>query len=233
MVRYVKHIPGVEVSFTKGPREEMFIVGYDEALKQMTVRQTTKLDEIVDTVLTSTKSCKGLRGDAFSACVAEGVIDNVESMTDSKQELSRYRDKISFRLRNYTCADPEMETTTPIKSYSFKSEGKEFIIDSLLDTPHAKIWKSDNFISEEECEVIFLIINGQLIDWNIFLDPVRCWSNMVLPVFTEQQLQQKMDLASFQKIEKRSKQAMICTNIIRKRIPYCKLILVLNPQLYL
>ena len=156
MIRYVKHIPGVEVSFTKGPKEEMFIVGYDEGSKQMTVRQTTKLDEIVDTVLTSTKSCKGLRGDAFSSCIAEGVINDVESMTDSKQELSRYRDKISYRLRNYTCGDPEMETTDPIKSYTFKSDGKEFVVDSLLDLPHAKIWKSDNFVSDEECEVKLL-----------------------------------------------------------------------------
>ena len=141
------------MSFTKGPLEEIFIIGFDVEAKQLSVQQTTKVDEIADTVLQSTTNCKGLRGDDFSACMADGVLDRVETLKESKEELAGFYSAIASRLRNYTCADNEMESTQPIDQLAYKFGGKEYTIDTLLDTPHAKIWKSDEFISEEECKV--------------------------------------------------------------------------------
>lgn len=153
-MRYLKHIDGLEVPFTKGPREEIISIGYDELAKKMTVKQTTKFDEIMDTVKKTTKSCNGLRGDDFSTCVATGVLEDVNRLADSKSQLAKYRDMISSKLRNYTCADPEMDTTEPVSTYAYTSRGHEYNIDVLLDTPHAKIWKADDFVTDEECNIL-------------------------------------------------------------------------------
>ena len=153
--------------FTKGPREEVVTIGYDSTAKKMTVKQTTKFDEIMDKIKLSTETCSGLPDEEFTKCVADGVIDDVNRLTDSKSQLARYRDLISSRLRNYTCEDPEMESTTPLSTTVMKSSGKEIVVDTLLDTPHAKIWKSDEFITEDECKVTIglLATDGRICTW--------------------------------------------------------------------
>lgn len=152
-VRFLKHIPDVEVSFTKGPREEVVTIRYDPE-NGMTVRQTTKFDEIMETVKETTKACSDLSGDEFAACVANGVIDDVTKLTDTKSQIGKYRDQMSARLRNYTCVDEKMDTTEPIKSYKYAADGNEYFVDTLLDSSNAKIWMVNNFVSQEECRVL-------------------------------------------------------------------------------
>jgi len=80
-------------------------------------------------------------------------------ISDSQARLSRYRDAVSFRLRNYTCADASLGSSQPESYYSYtwtSPDGREvpYEIKVLLDTPHAKIWAVDDFATEDECDIL-------------------------------------------------------------------------------
>lgn len=156
LVRFLTPIEGAEARFAKGPREEVVTVTYDPDTNTMTAKQTTKFDEIMDTIKGATTSCgeSDLRGEAFSACVANAVIDDVNRLTDSKARLQKYRDAMSSRLRNLTCADDTMNTTKPIDTKKYEVDGKLYDAQVLLDLPGAKIWYIENFITDEECDVL-------------------------------------------------------------------------------
>jgi len=156
LVRFLTPIEGAETQFAKGPREEVVTISYDPATNTMTAKQTTKFDEIMDTIKAATKSCgQGeLRGEAFSTCVANGVIDDVNRLTDSKSRLEKYRNAMSSRLRNLTCADETMNTTKPIETKKYEVDGQVYEANVLLDLPGANIWYIDNFITDEECDIM-------------------------------------------------------------------------------
>jgi hypothetical protein len=110
---------------------------------------------VTDAVLDSTSTCADLRGQEYVTCVADGIFEDVNRVSDSKERVSKYWSSMVGRLRNYTCEDPNLESTEPISTYNFTSnDGKEMKIDTLLHMSHAKIWKIDNFISDEECDVL-------------------------------------------------------------------------------
>lgn len=141
-------------NFTKGPRDEVITITLDESSNNLEVKQTTKFDEVMDTINEATIACSSLRDTAFSKCVADGVIDDVTRMTDSKSRLTKYRDVISSRLRNYTCADETMETSEPENSHQVRIGPKTYNVDVMLDMKNAKIWVVEDFITPEECAVL-------------------------------------------------------------------------------
>jgi len=53
-------------------------------------------------------------GSEFSTCVANGIVEDVTRLTDSKATMSTYADLMSSRLRNYTCADDSLNSTEPV-----------------------------------------------------------------------------------------------------------------------
>jgi hypothetical protein len=46
----------------------------------------------------------------YAACIASDIHDTVERMELSRTKMTNYRNLMSERLRNYTCADPLMES---------------------------------------------------------------------------------------------------------------------------
>ena len=144
----------VQTRFAKGPREEVITISYDPVTNTMTSKQVTKFDEIMDTIKAATVSCDALRGDEFSACIATAVIDDVTRLTDSKTLLTKNRDLMSSRLRNYTCEDPKMNTSVPVSSYQFTYEKQTYDVDTMLDLSHSKVWVAHDFVSEDECEIL-------------------------------------------------------------------------------
>ena len=66
--------------------------------------------------------------------------------------------ELMLSLRNYTCADETMETSTPIKSYTKILQNKKYVVDVLLDASHSKIWVVDDFISPGDF-IIWLILS--------------------------------------------------------------------------
>jgi len=102
-----------------------------------------------------TKSCVHLRQmtEDYVACVADALQEEFVKASESKAKISYHRDIIATQLRNYTCHDDTMTTSEPILSYNFSFGDRNFEINSLYDTQTAKIWKSDNFVSPEECAI--------------------------------------------------------------------------------
>lgn len=153
MIKYLDPKREGSVTFAKGPREEVVTIGLDEN-NQLTVVQTTKFDELVDTINSLAKQCPRSNQDELSSCIANGIMSDFNKQSESKIRLTKYRDAIAYRLRNYTCADSTMKTTEPIKSYDVRIEGKNHKVNILLDMDHAKIWSVDNFITQNECDVL-------------------------------------------------------------------------------
>jgi hypothetical protein len=161
MCRFKDHIVGIEKTFVKNKKlEERIIVTFEAhtgfVFKRMKAKKhVSRYAELTDKIEVSAETCSGFRGESFVQCVADGVFEEVNQVSDSKDRLSKYQTSMAARLRNYTCEDSSLESTEAISSHSFTaSDGKELTIDVLLHTSHAKIWKVDNFISDDECEVL-------------------------------------------------------------------------------
>lgn len=181
MVRFKTHKPNVEAKFRKGRVAEEFVVTYDETRKKLAVKlQPTEKPEkrikkvpkevkaatkqlprhinssanLMDTISEATNYCSKFRGEEFSTCMASNIVDDITALTETKTQLSKFRDAMSFRLRNYTCADPSMRTSEAIASYDLSLADKDVKVEILLNKTHSKIWKVENFISDAECDVL-------------------------------------------------------------------------------
>ena len=153
MVKYLHDIDGTETEFTKGPKEEVITITADENRK-MSANQVTKYDEILMKVQNATQSCANFTGHSFDSCFAGGVVGDVIKLEETKSEITKYRNLMSDRLRNYTCLDDRMESSTPLSSKDVNINGKIYTVDMLFENGQAKIWTVDNFISDAECSVL-------------------------------------------------------------------------------
>ena len=129
------------------------------ASKSVTVgqmpRQINGSSNLADTINEATNFCQTLRGEEFTACMASNIIDDINQLTDTKTQLVKFRDAMSWRLRNYTCADDNMETSVPIYTYTTSLADMEDVhVKVLLNKTHSKVWTVDNFITDAECNVL-------------------------------------------------------------------------------
>lgn len=159
VVRFLKHIHGVEARFTKGPADETITVAFNERAGNITVRNHVAYGAAQRTLEDAAVHCDQLAGQHFVDCITQGALQEMSRISDSQARLSRYRDAVSFRLRNYTCADASLESSQPESYYSYtwtSPDGREvpYEIKVLLDTPHAKIWAVDDFATEDECDIL-------------------------------------------------------------------------------
>lgn len=154
-VRFVNEKFGKSVDFTKGPKEETVTVKFDRETKSLTVKQSTKYDEVKETIHSATsKSCLHLKGEGFAACVADSVITEISRVSDSRDNFKKYHGILSDRLRNYSCADETLETSPSINSYRIQLGDQPYDINVLLDETSAKIWYVDNLVTKEECDIL-------------------------------------------------------------------------------
>ena len=112
-VKYLHEIDGTECEFTKGPKEEVITITAD-ANRKMSSKQVTKYDEILMKVQNATQSCAKFTGHNFDTCFAGGVVGDVIKLEETKSEITKYRNLMSDRLRNYTCQDERMDILTSI-----------------------------------------------------------------------------------------------------------------------
>jgi hypothetical protein len=93
----------------------------------------------------------------FLPCMTTNIMNDITALSDAKTKLQQYSTLISGRLRNYTCIDESMQTSTPIYTYNttlqYRGMDREYEVNVLLDKNHSKIWTVDNFVSKEECDV--------------------------------------------------------------------------------
>ena len=153
MIKFFKSKQDVSAKFTKGPREEIVTVRFENGT--LTTRQTTKFDEIMESISTASSSCADVNTNEFGACIAQSVVDQIDSIVESKQILLKYRDNVAERLRNYTCADTSLKTTESVTTYPIELDnGRKLRAEVLLDEPASKIWYINNFITKAECDVL-------------------------------------------------------------------------------
>eukprot|EP01041_Mallomonas_annulata_P004235 gene4236-8428_t len=153
VVKFYKGLENVEAHFIKGNTDEELVVSHADS-GDLIVSKYDKGAKSRSSIKDATKACSHLRGQSFENCVAEGVYESVTTLTDSKEELIKYRDRMSDRLRNYTCADPKMESSLPIATRKISIQNKEYIMNTHFNTSHAKILSADNFITDEECAIL-------------------------------------------------------------------------------
>eukprot|EP00607_Mallomonas_marina_P004472 CAMPEP_0182438584 /NCGR_PEP_ID=MMETSP1167-20130531/85874_1 /TAXON_ID=2988 /ORGANISM="Mallomonas Sp, Strain CCMP3275" /LENGTH=385 /DNA_ID=CAMNT_0024632015 /DNA_START=222 /DNA_END=1378 /DNA_ORIENTATION=- len=141
------------VEFVKGPKEEVITVDVADNNKMYNIHQMTKSEELKENTRRVTSECMKEKTSSrdFTDCVTNKLSTKVQKMADDKEEIEKYRNLISARLRNYTCADPDMKTSTPISTHEFTVGGKTYDIQTMFNTSHAKIWAIENFLTDEEC----------------------------------------------------------------------------------
>jgi hypothetical protein len=107
-----------------------------------------------------TKYCHSSSNDSsqqFLPCMTTNIMNDITALSDAKTKLQQYSTLISGRLRNYTCIDESMQTSTPIYTYNttlqYRGMDREYEVNVLLDKNNSKIWTVDNFVSKEECDV--------------------------------------------------------------------------------
>lgn len=152
--KFLNHLPGTEVTFTKGPEEETFTITYDDETQQLAAVQSSSETEVIDMISKTIDNCNAKDDTALNKCITEAITEEIERILKTKSVMEDYRDKMSNKLRNYTCADPKMQNTEPLRTYQINHLDKRYAIKVLLEQDRAKIWTVDNFITENECKIL-------------------------------------------------------------------------------
>lgn len=76
----------------------------------------------------------------------------VNGLTSSIEMLTKSMHKVSYRLRNYTCDDESIPTSSPVSTHTYHWQGKPYLVQSLLNMSHAQVWLVDSFVTDSECD---------------------------------------------------------------------------------
>eukprot|EP01040_Poterioochromonas_malhamensis_P013026 gene13026-14285_t len=152
----------LETFFTKQLNDETVIVHYNEKTNNLTLTIPDEYDWLrkkIHKLVQTTCSSDNINNNEddkndFSSCIRENIALHVKHVHESKNNLRKFQDDISSKLRNYTCDDDNLSTTTPDYIYPMNIDGKSYDINVLLDLTHAKIWYVNNFITPEECDLL-------------------------------------------------------------------------------
>ena len=160
----------VEGEFSKGPDDEEVIVDLDHATSSFKIKQLTAVQKVKELISEKVDSCASQQSTLWksdpkelAACMSEALVDDVVKATTKAEKALTRATTIGDRLRNYTCDDPKMETSTPLSSYDMfvaasdpnhPDRRRRIRIDSLLDSDAAKIWIAHDFVTDEECRIL-------------------------------------------------------------------------------
>ena len=92
--------------------------------------------------------------DKYKKCFVDILKSNINKIKEEKEEIKYYRDNMSSKLHDYTCADPTLNTSEPISYSYFKMNNNSYDVDMLFNSTSAKIWIIHNFVSDDECEYL-------------------------------------------------------------------------------
>lgn len=158
LIRYADNKEDLETMFTKGPSDEYIQIIYDSSTRSLQVirdenyenhSELTSYNNIYDAVSECLDDSNNIK-----KCITDSIFPQFKDLSEVKSSISKLNDDISLRLRNYSCADPLVGTTEPKEILHQIIDDKEFDLKILLDTEHAKIWAIDDFITQEECNIL-------------------------------------------------------------------------------
>lgn len=152
-VQLLKH-PETNVTFAMGEEDATLVVTKSEAGDALSVEVLDPREDFLQIVGEKRSLCQQNTSDTheLNKCITSALVDEMVRIQESQRKLEEFRDRMSTRLRNYTCADPEMKTTDPVRTTDYRFLGKTYKVDMYLDTPAAKIWSVRDFVTESECE---------------------------------------------------------------------------------
>ncbi len=107
-------------------------------------------------------TCAQLDSDDLANCASNLLIDDVILLEKREAELRVYRDAMSARARNYSCADTTLNSSVSLQQNVVHIEDKQYIADSLLNMTRAKIWVVSQFIADDECELLMQSASSRL-----------------------------------------------------------------------
>lgn len=153
-VRHLNHVPGSETSFTIQSDNEHVVVVVADRSSKLSVQRTPRPASTEDSILQCSEENEG----GFARCVAK-TIGKVEGrMERSQQRMIARNALVADRLRNYTCPDPTMRTSSPISLYGFNWPSTEprfrYNVSVLFQSSHAMIWAVDDFVTDDECNLL-------------------------------------------------------------------------------
>ncbi|RYH09261.1 hypothetical protein EON65_40250 [archaeon] len=163
LIKFAKQQAGAKAVFTKSSEtDETIDVYFDDVTGNFSIKHDYDLPpENINSIQQALEACNKADTKGYASCVARGAMADMKRISDAQSRLSKYRDAISYRLRNYTCADDSLPTTSPIETYPYKyspssgtSPERDYEVKIFLDMPAAKIWAVDNFLTEEECDTL-------------------------------------------------------------------------------
>ena len=148
--------------FVKGPEEEEVHVHFDASADQFQIKVTTDLDRWVEKMDVSSAKCLNDTSMKFSECLAVDTHNEFKHIAEEHRQVMKHRDEMSRLLRNYTCADTSLNTSTPIETFHYSVGDKEYEVGVHFDLPSAKIWTIADFLTDDECELFRQYAFGKL-----------------------------------------------------------------------
>ena len=142
-----------QIEFTVNRPNEIVTASFSTDTGLKISQLSAKSENVKDRLLFATNSCAKFKGsDEFSGCVIRMARPDFEDVQEETKYAKRSSDLMTSRLRNYTCSDPNLQTSPALYSTIFNDHDRSLQINMLLDNSHAKIWTIDNLINDDECE---------------------------------------------------------------------------------
>lgn len=127
------------VSIARNEATDMIQVCRDKALASVSTDRETSIENINELV----------------KCVESSVAVKLENANEEIAFQASVRTKMGSLLENYTCADEELPTTTPIETKTWLHNDRDaYSVDIMHERSRSKIHLIDNFIRPEECEAM-------------------------------------------------------------------------------
>lgn len=110
----------------------------------------------------------------FQTCFMSKMEADYNSLQSQVNKVKQQMSRMSFKLRNLTCDDDRLTTSTPVGSFDVLTDHQNngFIpashtnslenvsidnkkkVNILLNTSHANIWTIDEFVTQNECDTL-------------------------------------------------------------------------------
>jgi hypothetical protein len=124
---------------------------YDE--EGFHARSATKYDDFMEEIKEATMHCSGVQDrEKYTNCITAGVSEHVERLATTMEQMKSYQQSTTDRLRNYTCADDQLNTSTPIRTETVTLGGRSVEVEILFEHAGAKIFVAHDFVTDEECD---------------------------------------------------------------------------------
>ena len=134
-----------------------------------------KFNKIQRSIATCVMENKIHGKEKVQVCIQKSLSPIYNKLETEMYYIKQHIEQMAFKLRNYTCADDDLDTTTPIRSFqvtknsithTYSTETQTDTIRPVktgintetvnvhLNTTHANIWTIEEFISQEECDTL-------------------------------------------------------------------------------